>query len=52
MKVDPIFVDQAKLGEASSQLRACNFDLPLALGLQGSDRALEVGPDEGGIGAD
>jgi hypothetical protein len=36
--VDPIFIDQAKRGEAVRQVRASNLDLPGALGLH--DRAM------------
>ena len=31
VQVDPILIDQAKFGEASRQVRASNFDLPVAL---------------------
>ena len=52
MQVDSILIDQAKSGEAARQIRAGNFDLPVALGLQLADRALEIVLDEPGIGAD
>ena len=45
MQVDSILVDQAKVGEASRQGGAGNFDLPVALGFQLAD------PDEGRFGA-
>ena len=41
VQVDAILIDQAKLGEALRQVRASNLDLPVALGLQFADRALE-----------
>ena len=31
VQVDPILIDQAKFGEAARQVRASNFDLPVAL---------------------
>ena len=34
VQVDSILIDQAKFGEASRQVWAGNFDLPVALGLQ------------------
>ena len=38
----PILVDEAECGEASGQLGAGHFDLPVALGFQPADRAIEV----------
>ena len=52
VQVDPILIDEAKLGEASRQVRASNFDLPGALGLERADRAFEIIPNECGVGAD
>lgn len=52
VQVDSILIDQAKLGEASRQVRASNFDLPVALGLQLTDRALKIILDKRGVGAD
>src|SRR5262245_59824146 len=52
MQVDSILIDQAKFGEALRQVRASNFDLPVALGLQLADRALKVSFDKPGVGAD
>ena len=42
VQVDSILIDQAKFGQALRQVRASNFDLPVALGLQLADRALEI----------
>jgi hypothetical protein len=39
VQVDSILIDQAKFGEALRQVRASNFDLAVALGLQLADRA-------------
>jgi hypothetical protein len=44
VQVHSILIDQATLGEASRQVRARNFDLPVALDLQIADRALEIVP--------
>ena len=33
VQVDSILIDQAKFGEASRQIRAGNFNLPVARGL-------------------
>src|SRR5207344_614348 len=52
VQVDSILVDQAKFGEAMRQVRASNFDLPVAPGLQLADRALEIILDKPGVGAD
>ena len=52
MKVDSILVDEAKVGETLRQVRASNFDLPVALGLQLADRALEIILNKPGVGAD
>jgi hypothetical protein len=42
VQVDSILVDQAKLGEAVRQVRASHFDLPVTLGFELPDRALEI----------
>src|SRR5205823_1001707 len=42
VQVDSILIDQAKFGEALRQVRASNFDLPVALGLQFADCALKI----------
>src|SRR5688572_2493718 len=52
VQVDSILIDQAKLGEALRQVRASNFDLPVAFGLQLADRALKIILNEHGVGAD
>src|SRR5262245_27106498 len=52
VQVDSILIDQAKSGDASRQVRASNFDLPVALGLQLADRALKIVLNKPGIGAD
>src|SRR5688572_12423039 len=52
VQVDSILIDQAKFGEALRQLRASNFDLPVALGLQLADRALKIILNKPGVGAD
>lgn len=52
MQVDSIFINQAKFGEAMRQVRASNFDLPIALSLQLADRALKITLNKTGIGAD
>ena len=52
VQVDSILIDQAKFGEAVRQVRASNFDLPVALGLQLADRALEIILNKPGVGAD
>ena len=52
VQVDSIFINQAKFGEASRQVRASNFDLPVALGLQLADRALKIILNKPGVGAD
>lgn len=41
-----------KFGEALRQARASNFDLPVALGLQLSDRVLKIILNKPGVGAD
>ena len=46
VQVDSVLVDQAKFGEALCQVRASNFDLPVALGLQLADCALQIRPEE------
>src|SRR6185369_198531 len=52
VQVDSILIDQAKFGQAVGQIRASNFDLPVALGLQLADRTLEIIPNKPGVGAD
>src|SRR5687767_13894715 len=52
VQVDSILIDQAKLGEALRQVRAGNFDLPVALGLQRADRTLKIILDKPGVEAD
>jgi hypothetical protein len=42
VQVDSILIDQAKFGEALRQIRASNFDLPVAFGLQLADRAFKI----------
>ena len=51
VQVDAIFIDQTKFGEASRQVRASNFDLPGALGLQLMDHPLEIMLYKRGVGA-
>src|ERR1700740_2851643 len=51
-QVDSILIDQANFGEALRQVRASNFDLPVALGLQLADRALKIILNKPGVGAD
>src|SRR5207244_12343860 len=52
VQVDSILIDQAKFGEALRQVRASNFHLPVALGLQLTDRALEIILNSPGVGTD
>ena len=52
VKVDSILIDQAKISEASRQVRASNFDLPFALGLQLANRILKIVHNKRGIGSD
>ena len=52
VQVDSILIDQAKFGEALRQVRASNFDLSVALGLQLADRALKIILNKPGIRAD
>jgi hypothetical protein len=52
VQVDSILIDQAKFGEAVRQVRASNFNLPVALGLQLADRALKIILNKPGVGAD
>src|SRR5687767_5761553 len=52
VQVNSILIDQAEFGEASRQVRAGNFDLPVAPGLQLADRALEIILNKPGVGAD
>ena len=51
VQVDSILIDQAEFGEALRQVRASNFDLPLALGLQLADRAFKMILNKPGVGA-
>ena len=41
-EIEPILVNETKIGQASRQDRAGNFDLPVALGFQLADRALKI----------
>src|SRR5688572_6120025 len=52
VQVDSILIDQAKLGEAVREVRASNFDLPVALGLQRADCAPQIILNKPGVGAD
>src|SRR4029450_6992302 len=52
VQVDSILIDQAKFGDASRQVRASNFNLPVALSLQLTDRALKILFNKRGVGAD
>src|SRR6201984_1381168 len=52
VQVDSILIDQPKFGEALRQVRASNFDLSGALGLQLADRALKIILNKPGVGAD
>src|SRR5688572_20384234 len=52
VQVDSILIDQAKCGQALRQARASHFDLPVALGLQLADRALQIILNKPGVGAD
>ena len=52
VEVESILIDKAKVGQASRQVRAGNFDLPGEPGLQPADRRLEVILDKRGVGAD
>src|SRR6266436_8176356 len=52
VQVDSILIDQAKFGEALRQVRASNFDLPVALGLERADRALKIILNKPGVGTD
>src|SRR3990170_4654788 len=52
VKVDSILIDEAELGETVRQVRASNFDLPVALGLQLADRSLKINLNKPGVGAD
>src|SRR3546814_3642669 len=52
VQIVTILIDQAKLGEAVGQIGAGNLDLSLALGLQRTNRALEIVADQRGIGTD
>ena len=50
VQVDSILIDEAKFGEALRQVRASNFDLPVALGLQRTDRGLKIIPTSLALG--
>ena len=50
VQVNSILIDQTKFGEALRQVRASNFDLPIALSLQLADRALKIILDKHGVG--
>src|SRR5712671_2403276 len=52
VQIDSILIDQAKFGEALRQVRASNFDLPVALGLQLADRALKIILNKPGVRTD
>src|SRR6185312_17541837 len=52
VQVDSILIDQAESGQAVRQVRASNFDLPVALALQLADRTLEVILNKPGVGTD
>ena len=52
VQVDSILIDQATFGQAVRQVRASHFDLPVALGLQLADRALQIVLNKPGVGAD
>ena len=52
VQVDSVLIDQAKCGQAVRQVRTGNFDLPVALGLQLADRALQIVLNKPGVGAD
>src|SRR5690349_15628696 len=51
MEVDPIFVDQAKVGQALRKDRSANLNLSGNFGLQLADRRFEVSVNQGGVGA-
>jgi hypothetical protein len=50
VQVDSVLIDQAKFGEASRQVRARHFDLPVARGLQRADRVLKIIPNKLALG--
>src|SRR6478736_7096728 len=52
VQVDSILIDQAEFGQALRQVRASNFDLPVALGLQLANRALQIVLNKPGVRAD
>src|SRR6266566_4036088 len=52
VQVNSILIDQAKFGQALRQVRTSNFDLPVALGLELTDRALKIILNKPGVGAD
>lgn len=49
MKVDSIFIDEAKLGQALRQARSRDCNLPGELCLQSPYRGLEVIANKGGV---
>src|SRR4029079_18139074 len=49
VQVDSILIDQAKFGEAVRQARASNFDLSVAIGLEGADRTLKFSLNKHGV---
>src|ERR687898_2605914 len=52
VQVDSILINEAKFSEALRQVWASNFDLPVALGLQLSDRALKISLNKPRVGTD
>jgi hypothetical protein len=52
MEVQPILIDETKVGQASRQVWSGNFNLPNELSLQPTHRRLEVILDKRGVGAD
>src|SRR6266850_1983078 len=52
VEVEPILINETKIGQASRQLRSGDVDLACALSLQLPYHRLEVIPDKRGVGAD
>ena len=52
MQVDPVLIDQAQCRQALRQHRPGHFDLAVALGLERTDRALEIRAHQRGVGTD
>ena len=52
VQVDSILIDQATFGQALRQIRASNFDLPVALSLQRPDGAFQIILSKPGVEAD